>query len=61
MKFPEARELTKIELAKVMADAEAELKAERHAEYVQKYKAYLKTKRNFWNIVFPFRIHIERI
>ena len=44
----------------VKATAKAELEEEEFRSLVAKEKTRLKTKKSFWEVLFPFKITIER-
>lgn len=45
---------------KIKKQAQAELEHEKFREAVEREKVRLKTKKSPWDIVFPWRIKIER-
>lgn len=45
-----------MDLEKVKNQAQKEIDEERFREEVEKYKEKLKTKRSFWDRLFPYKI-----
>lgn len=52
--------MNELEYKAIMAQAIIEYKAEVYRQAVEKYKEKLRTKRSFWDRVFPWKIVIIR-